>query len=206
MDDEKKVVDQPEKDTPDVSNDDSSRDIDSYKKEIESLRKEAAKYRTRSKEMSDYKSKAEEYEKIIEERRIAEGQYKELYESQKEEVETLKSAKARLDAIEEQFQEKLENEMKNLTETQKEIVSSLQADVETKLNYVDKLKKEMNINRSSPASDRPNLSGAQLQTDIMEKINEEKDIRKRTKMLFELKRKNPELFIRKRGSEGTIPN
>jgi hypothetical protein len=171
------------------------------KEEIRKLRRESADRRIKTKELqtqlNELKEVKEQYEEDQKKKLEEDGKLKELVDMQSKEIEELKLIKEANAKYEAYFQDKLDQEIKGLGKETTELILSSDKTISDKLEAVRKIKAEINKNTNSPASVRiGNTDGngnVNLET-MLSKIKNESDMKKKTKMIFEVKDKYPGLY------------
>lgn len=171
--------------------------------EVRKLRAEAARHRQNAKDFESdlysVKKKLDEFEASKNKQAEEQGQFKELYEKTKGDLEKLSSLNERVKSYEDFFQTELDKTISGLTKEQQEIVEMSNVTVEKKLEIARRLSVNpvpVKPSKNSPASDR---AGGTISADseaVLKSIRDEKDMQKKARMTMELKQKDPELFNR----------
>ena len=166
---------------------------------IRELRDENAKRRVNSKEVDTELARLRELEQQVKEQTTKkleeEGKFKELLLEREKELEALKPLKELTEKYESSFKAQFEEELKGLSETMTEMINKAGGNYAEKLDFAKKLKSEMGVKSNSPGAEAPGTSytGGDSKA-LLESIRTEKDMVKKSEMIYELKSKNPQLY------------
>jgi len=141
------------------------------KSAIIALRKENADKRVKAKAAIEELEQLKEEKRLNDEAKMLEdGKLKELLESKDKELKSLKPLEDKVTSYEGYFIAQLEEVMKELPETQRELISSTDMDVAKKLEWSQKLIKEVNGLKPIPDSVRPGGKAPEDKIDMSEYI------------------------------------
>jgi hypothetical protein len=147
--------------------------------------------KTIQRELEKFKKQSEiENEKKLEE----EGKFKELLEAKEKRLSELEGVNEKLQRHEERAKKKIEEVIKELPDSFKNLILKFDGDLDEKLSYAEELKKELGKKTSSPASERPGGGAAPEIT--IDMINNEKDIVKKMEMMTILKQTMPQEYAK----------
>jgi hypothetical protein len=138
---------------------------------IIALRRENAEKRIKAKEaMTELEALKAEKKALEEAKLLEDGKLKELLESKESELKELSPLKEKVTSYEAYFQGQLEEHLKELPETQRALIESSGFDVAKKLEWCQKLQKEVNGLKPTIDGARPNGSAPDDKIDMKEYI------------------------------------
>jgi len=141
------------------------------RKMIIDLREEAARKRIKAKEATSELETLKAEKKASEEQKMVEdGKLKELLDSKEVELKELSPLKDKVTSYEAYFTGQLEEQLKELPDTQRELIESTNMDVAKKLEWVQKLQKEVNGLKPTIDSVRPGGNAPDEKIDMKEYI------------------------------------
>jgi len=166
---------------------------------VESLRRESAKYRTRANEfqtqlaeVDEIKKKAADYEALIAKQQEEQGQFKELYETTKTELNEYKGLKERVSSLEQTFIDELDSLKKGMSEDDIKLLDEIPvAMVEKKLQFAKRL---IGKNGTSLMPDARGGSDSMRSVESMIKEYATADMTRKMEILNIAEKKDPGLY------------
>lgn len=169
---------------------------DKTQAEIRKLREENAARRIKAKELEDKVAELDrikaEYDKEKQRKLEEDGKLKEIIELKDKELQNFQGTKEKMEKYEKYFSDRLEAEMKGLTETQIEELNSYNLSVEEKLKWINNRKAEKGISVNSPSSERPGGGVKDYAAVIKEYL--EGNLKKKSEILFNSKANDKTLY------------
>lgn len=166
---------------------------------VESLRKENAKHRVKANELetkySNYDEivkKAQEYESMIAKQQEESGQFKELYEKTKTELNEFKGLKERVTMLEQTFIDELDSLKKGMTESDIKLLEEIPVqNVEKKLQFAKRL---IGQTANTQGSDARGGSDSMTSVDAMVKEYKTATLQRKAELLEIAEKKDEGLF------------